>query len=158
MSLVMKARNEVEKVEGGFPMLDQGWHVARFDGIGDPVESTWPIKYGPRKGDFPWRTYFKFFVPSEDMEVRSGFFDIDDPHEEIVIKLQNALAGRTVADDEEFDFGDYEGNRIEVFVVHNTRTKGANAGKTFADVTDARPRKQAKKSAPTRDDFPEDDE
>jgi hypothetical protein len=156
--LVMRPRAEVEPVEPGFELPDQGWHNARFDGIGDIVQSDFAISKGPRKGEFPERTYFKFHSKDADANLRSTWFDIEDPYAEIVVRVQNALAGRTVRDDEEFDFGDYEGSRIEVFVIHTTRTKGVNAGKTFADVTDARPlmkKRAAPKPADDEEDFPE---
>ena len=157
MSLVMKPRNEVEPVEPGFDLVEKGWHKARFEGIGPIVRSTFPIQRGPRKGEYPDRTYFKFYIPSEDREVRTGFFDIDNPHEPIVVALQNGFTGRIVGDDEEFDFSDYEGERFEVWIEHETPAKGKNAGKTFANVTDARIPKK-KNAAPPADDFPGDDD
>ncbi|MCC6943760.1 MAG: hypothetical protein IT335_04225 [Thermomicrobiales bacterium] len=156
----MPARNEVEKPE--FELPDSGWHVARFEGTGEITPSRWERKYGPLKGMFPDQTYFEFAL-RDKTKVRSRYFDVDNPYAEIVVKVQNALAGREVGDDEPFDFGDYEGDVIEIFIVHNKRTQGANAGKTFADVTDARAKRE-KKAAPApvvaqaadADDFPED--
>ena len=155
----MKARDEVEDYGSGeYELPDEGYSPAKYLGIGEPKPGAYPIKSGPRKGEIPNRTYFKFAL-SDGTEVRSTWFDMDNPHEEIVVSVQNALAGREVGDSEAFDFGPFEDRGVvDVFIVHNTREKGAHAGKTFADVTKARPRKKAKQAPPAEPSFPDGDE
>jgi hypothetical protein len=137
-----------------YPMPEEGvqdgWLID-----GQVKVSSYPDKNG-NEYDIMQLTYrlAEEMADGTPFEVTTKWFPFHWPHK-VMVENQNALAGRMVADDEDFDFADYKGKQVRINIVHEANKEG----KVFANIAKVSPAKTKKKvAAVVADDFPDDED
>jgi hypothetical protein len=138
-----------------YEMPEEGMHDGWLEGWNGPQVSKYQNKDG---SDFD--IIQLVYRLDEDMAngqpfmVSTKWFPFHFPHK-VLVENQNALAGREVADDEEFDFAEYVGKKVRVNILHSIPN---DEGKVYANIAKVSAAKAAKpKAKVVVEDFPDDD-
>ena len=153
-SLRVPARTEMPSPE--YEMPEEGMHDAWLLGWNGPQVSKYTNKDGSEFDII--QLIYKLDEEMSDgtaFTVSTKWFPFHFPHK-VLVENQNALAGREVADDEDFDFADYVGKKVRINIMHSLPN---DEGKVYANIAKVSAAKK-KAAAPkvVADEFPEDDE